>query len=361
MHPSSHLLLTAILIGLFQSGHAHGTKHRHQHRDTWHLTDTHIHVLPPCYISAVAEAGGDPSGFPTPEWSLGGTLRSMKSVGSQKAVLSLSTPGVPIVGTGEKGRTLCRSVNDYLANITQEAPTDIEFFGALPDWRDIDGTLAEIDYIFKTQKAAVGVGMYTAYGNLLPGDPTFDPIWEKLNEYKALAFMHPGVMDVNPMFVAGFLPQPIVDYPQQTTRAAVDLVLRGVRSRTPSVDLILSHAGGTLPYLSARASESLVVPEIASSVNVTVTEVQAEFRRFYYDIALSTTETQLNGLLENTDTSHVLYGSDYPYAPAVAIQDAKAKYLSFANNHPELSPDVLSNNAKRLLVKHRLSAGGLSD
>ncbi|KAL3444592.1 hypothetical protein BJX65DRAFT_297570 [Aspergillus insuetus] len=361
MHLLRHFVLcTSILGSLLANTHAHGTRHRHQRRDAYHLTDTHIHVLPQFYIAAVAEAGGDPSGFPTPEWSLEGTLRSMKSVGSEKGVLSLSTPGVPIVGHGEEGRTLCRKVNDYLANIINEAPTKLEFFGALPDWRDVDGTLAEIDYIFKTQREAIGVGMYTSYGDLLPGDPMFASIWEKLNSYRALVFMHPGVMEVSPLFVAGFLPQPIIDYPQQTTRAAVDLVLRGVRSCTQDVDLILSHAGGTLPYLSARASESLVVPQIASAVNVTSAQVKAEFRRFYYDIALSTTDTQLNGLLENTDTSHVLYGSDYPYAPPVAIQDAKAHYLSFADNHPELGPDVLSKNAKDLLVKHRLSAN-LSD
>ncbi|KAE8310502.1 hypothetical protein BDV41DRAFT_590386 [Aspergillus transmontanensis] len=303
------LLFATLLIGLLGSVHAHGMKHRHGLRDMWHLTDTHIHVLPPFYVAAVAEAGGDPSGYPTPEWSLEGTLRSMRSVGSEKAVLSLSTPGVPVVGTGEKGRTLCRKVNDFLANITHEDPTHIEFFGALPDWRDINGTLAEIDYIFKTQMAAVGVGMYTSYGDMLPGDPTFDPIWERLNMYKALVFMHPGVMDVNPLFVAGALPQPIVDYPQQTTRASGSLL------------------------------------------------VEAEFRRFYYDIALSTTKTQLTGLLLNTDTSHVLYGSDYPYAPALAIEGAKASYIAFAHDNPELSPDVLSQNAKDLLLKHKLSAG----
>ncbi|KAB8264236.1 hypothetical protein BDV32DRAFT_135559 [Aspergillus pseudonomiae] len=356
MRISSSLLFTTLLSGLSGSAHAHGTKHHHRLRDGWHLTDTHIHVLPPFYVAAVAKAGGDPSGFPTPEWSLEGTLRSMESVGSKKAVVSLSTPGVPVMGTGKKARTLCRNVNDFLANLTQEAPTHLEFFGALPDWRDVDGTLAEIDYIFKTQKAAVGVGMYTAYGDMLPGDPTFDPIWERLNMYKALVFMHPGVMDVKPAFVAGVLPQPIIDYPQQTTRAAVDLVLRGVRTRTQDVDLILSHAGGTLPYLSTRALGSLVVPQVSSAVNVTIPQVKAEFRRFYYDIALSTTETQLTGLLLNTDTSHVLYGSDYPYAPAVAIAEGKVSYLSFAHNHPELGPDILSKNAKDLLVKHRLSA-----
>lgn len=45
----------------------------------------------------------------------------------------------------------------------------------------------------------------------------FQPIWEKLESYKALVFMHPGVMAVTPRLIGRFLPQPIIDYPQQTT------------------------------------------------------------------------------------------------------------------------------------------------
>lgn len=44
--------------------------------------DTHIHALPPAYLEAVLEAGGDPSGYPTPDWSPQGALSSMNSVGT---------------------------------------------------------------------------------------------------------------------------------------------------------------------------------------------------------------------------------------------------------------------------------------
>ena len=44
--------------------------------------DTHLHALPPDYIAALAAAGGDPSGFPTPDWSLNATINSMNSLGT---------------------------------------------------------------------------------------------------------------------------------------------------------------------------------------------------------------------------------------------------------------------------------------
>ncbi len=39
--------------------------------------DTHIHALPPAYIKALEAAGGDPSGYPSPDWTLDATIKSM--------------------------------------------------------------------------------------------------------------------------------------------------------------------------------------------------------------------------------------------------------------------------------------------
>lgn len=348
----SHGLFSTFVILLFSIASAIPDDH-----SNWYLTDTHIHAIPPGYAAALADAGGDPSGFATPEWSLKGTFESLAKTDSARAVLSISTPGIPIAGTGQQARRLCRETNDYLANLVVEHPQKLDFFGALPDWRDVNGTLDEIDYLFETQKTAVGVGFYTSYGERLPGDPMFKPIWEKLESCGALAFMHPGVTAIEPFLVGDFLPQPIIDYPQQTTRAAMDLILRGVRSSTPNVDVILSHAGGTLPYLAERAWGSLLVPEIGNKAAVGPIEAKAQIRRFYYDTALSDSATQLNGLLENTDPSHVLWGTDYPYAPAEGIAGGYVEYKAFAKEHPEISPEVLSRNAKELISKHALRHG----
>lgn len=42
--------------------------------------DTHLHALPQAYLDALAAAGGDPSGYPTPEWSLDAAKRSMDMI-----------------------------------------------------------------------------------------------------------------------------------------------------------------------------------------------------------------------------------------------------------------------------------------
>ena len=44
--------------------------------------DTHFHALPPVYKAAIEAARGDPSGYPSPEWTLAAAIESMNTVGT---------------------------------------------------------------------------------------------------------------------------------------------------------------------------------------------------------------------------------------------------------------------------------------
>ncbi len=44
----------------------------------------------------------------------------------------------------------------------------------------------------------------------------------------------------------------MIDYPLATTRTAIDLVLTKTLAKNPDVKVILSHAGGALPFLADR-------------------------------------------------------------------------------------------------------------
>lgn len=49
-------------------------------------------------------------------------------------------------------------------------------------------------------------------------------------------------------------------------------------------------------------------------------------KRFYYDTALSPSAYSLAALRELVDPTHILFGSDYPFAPAVVV-DMERKTL----------------------------------
>jgi predicted TIM-barrel fold metal-dependent hydrolase len=131
--------------------------------------------------------------------------------------------------------------------------------------------------------------------------------------------------------------------------------MSGTVKRYPDIDIILSHAGGTVPFIGNRAIGATVIPSIAAVVAVNVVEAQAGFRRFYYDTALSASAAQLNGLLDFADPSHVIFGSDFPYAPPIAITSGLAEYAAFVATNSrgqQLSPSVLRTNVRTLLNKH---------
>ncbi|CAN8102228.1 unnamed protein product [Discula destructiva] len=324
--------------------------------------DVHFHALPPAYKAAVATHGGDPSGFPEPEWSPEAAIESMEAVGSSLGILSITAPGVPITGVGEEGRKLARELNVYMEDLSSQTDGPFAgkfaFFGALPDFNDVEGTVAEIDFLFTEQKSASGVGIYSNYRGKLPGHPDFKPIWAKLQEHKALVHLHPTDSELKPGFIGGFLPQPIVDFPQNTTRAAVDLVVTGTVRACPDVDIILSHAGGTLPFLGERALGALTIPPIAARAGVTHAQGLEDMGRFYYDIAVSTSPAQLDGLLHFVqDKSRILFGSDFPYAPKPSIMYVQKMYKQFLESSPRaevLRPEALRGNAIALLKKHSL-------
>lgn len=256
---------------------------------------------------------------------------------------------------------MARSFNTYLGSLAVDPKYEnaFAFFGVIPDLQDLEGALEELDFLFTEQKLCSGVTLFTSYGGKLLGHEDFKPLWERLQKYKALIFLHPTILDVQPKFIGGDpgLPQPILDYPLATTRAAVDLVITGTVRACPDVDFILSHAGGALPFVGTRAFGSLMMPNLASRFKVGVLQAKADVGRFYYDIALSSTPAQLNGLLDflGGDSSRILFGSDYPYAPQVAIDHIVLEHTRFVQKDvrgPKISAEILRGNAMKLLNKH---------
>ena len=77
----------------------------------------------------------------------------------------------------------------------------------------------------------------------------------------------------------------MIEYPFDTTRAAVNLLFSGALERFAKIRFILSHAGGTLPYLAWRLS---VAPMIDKRLQQRSREqIFAALKTFWYDNALA--------------------------------------------------------------------------
>ncbi|KAL8832831.1 MAG: hypothetical protein Q9191_000015 [Dirinaria sp. TL-2023a] len=302
--------------------------------------------IPNCN-TALANIGGDPSGWAIPEGGIARNQEFMASQGIGIAMLSLTSPGCCLL-QGAESTQLARSVNEEAAAIRDAHPSQFGFFASVPEIIDnMDAAIAEIVYALDVLKAD-GVTLYSRYGeeNYYIGHPEFAPLWEELDRRGCVIFLHP-THTAHPKFVNSHLPQPVMDYPHETARAATDLIMGGVIRKHKNIKIILSHAGGTLPYLAGRIATSLAdcgfseVPE---------DEFMEDAKRFYFDTALSSNPYTLGLLLQFTGPENVLFGSDFPYASHKNIQ-TNTRGLEKHDMLEEMRDNITRSNAIRLFPR----------
>lgn len=240
----------------------------------------------------------------------------MNDLNIATSILSLTAPGTSVL-SGRPAQTLARQANQSAASIRDSDPSRFGFFAALPPiLESLPAAIAEVHYALDDLKAD-GVTLYTRYGpgNAYLGHEEFVPLWEALNEKHAVIFIHPThSVDTNP--VNPSLPQPVIDYPHETCRTILDLLVNDRIRQFPNVRIITSHAGGTFPYIATRATE--ILPDYGMTKR-TAEEMMADARELYYDLALSGNEYQLDLLMKFAKPERILFGSDFPYAPTKTI------------------------------------------
>lgn len=305
--------------------------------------DVHQHIVPPAWRSAMeAMIGAGTAWPPPPHWSASAAVAFMDDGGIDTGILSVTAPGVVLNGsTAADAQTLAIAVNDQTAEVVKDRPDRFGFFASLP-LPDVDGAIAEAARAFDELSADGVVLQSNVHGRYL-GDPSFEPLWAELNERSAVVHIHPNQP---PLPALAGTPFPLADFVFDTTRSALDLVLRGVPRRYPRMRMILSHGGGFLPYTAHRFAA--LAPEQVDP-NLTTTDLLADLRWFYMDTALAASPTSWPALRAFAAPGHVLYGSDWPFAPP-HVSAYFDTHLEAVSSPDELS-EVSRGAAQRLFPR----------
>ena len=269
--------------------------------------DIHHHMLPDFFWQATNEGDHPVGGIAPPPWSRASALSFLDDAGIDVAVTSISTPGVH-TGDDAVARALARRCNELAADMTRDRPDRFGGFACLP-LPDIDGALTELAYALDDLQLD-GVLLFSNARGIYLGDAQFAPLFEELQRRRAVVFVHPNPSP-DPSAHALGLPDSLIDYPADTTRAVARLHYSNTFARTPDVKYVFSHAGGTVPYLAGRFSivdAMRVIP--GAEHRATAAET---FRHLYWDTALSWGDPVLRMLREVVGIDRVVFGSDYPY------------------------------------------------
>jgi predicted TIM-barrel fold metal-dependent hydrolase len=269
--------------------------------------DTHHHMLPDFFWQETGNAHAPVGGFAPPQWSKEASISFMDDAGIDVAMLSISTPGVH-VGDDSRARTLARRCNEYAAKLVQSRPDRFGSFAALP-LPDVDGALEEFSYALDVLKLD-GVLLFSNVQGIYLGDSRFEPVFTELERRAATVFVHPNPSP-DPVAHRLGLPDSLIDFTADTTRAIAEMLYSNRFARTSNVKYIFSHAGGTIPYLAGRfgiVDEMNVIPGAEGRRTAAET-----FRGLYWDTALAFGDPVLRMLRSVAGLGHVLCGSDYPY------------------------------------------------
>ena len=273
--------------------------------------DVHQHLVPPFSRDLLAKAGlTEAGGRALPEWSAESALESMDLLGTETAFVSVSTPGTGFLDDPAEAADLARRLNDHSASLPAQHPARFGYFATLP-MPDVAASAAEAVRALD-ELGADGVTLLANNQGVYLGAGGQDALWRALDERGAVVFVHPAelpapAVDGIPPFAADFL--------LDTTRAAYLLVRNGIVRTYPNIRFILSHAGGFVPYASHRMAVAL-----AGDIGRSPLDTLDDFRSFYFDTALSSSPAALPTLLAFARPGHVLFGSDWPFAPGPAGQ-----------------------------------------
>ena len=203
-------------------------------------------------------------------------------VNSRQLTTQVLSPWMDVIGDElppEDERDWCRLLNDGMAADIYNNPL-FRGFAALPT---SNGDMAATEL----QRCVDDLGFV---GGVMPTqvrgcdivDAGLDPLLEAAESLNATLFVHPLRVLASDRLARDFLHN-ICGNPFETTIAAMKLAFSSTFDQWPRLRMLLSHCGGTLPFLAGRAKQaSHSVP----SVSWSITSTEEILSLFFYDSVL---------------------------------------------------------------------------
>ncbi|TCD68185.1 hypothetical protein EIP91_011356 [Steccherinum ochraceum] len=317
--------------------------------------DVHHHIFPPSLMQSKLEAN-DHVGWRTPPenlpWTPELSLDTMDALGIDTAVLSFPA-GVLSGPPGPESCAQARELNIMASKICQDHPGRFGFFACLPDPTDELGALDELIFALDHLHAD-GVSLSSSYGQGADakyiGDEAYDPLWKELNRRGCVVFLHGAQTPSSTPYPHPFLGLPITEVPNETFKAAAHLVVSGKKRMYPNVRIILAHLGGSVPFLTSRVA----VLSGHMGCPLSPEEIMEDFKTFYFETALSASETTLTAMKSFVGPEKMLFGTDFPAVSRETISwytEELDKFYAGSDDDARTLEEINYQNAMRLFPR----------
>lgn len=334
------------------------------------LIDIHTHIYLRSYIDALAmrstvprvvrdEDGEHLVIFPEEPDRLGAArpmppsfyeptekLAFMASSGIDVSVISLGNPWVDPFEPHDAVR-LATSINDELSQLVADHAA-FEALGVLPV-QDARAAVREVERIAEdTPLIGVMLGTRPAGGHV--DDAHMDPIWEALQRHGLPVLLHPHyALGYDWMAGHGHAMPLALAFPFETSTAAARMILGGVIDRYPDLQVVLSHAGGALPYLVGRLEACISADDIANPRRNRGVE---DYLRWFYFDAITYHPGPLRLLLDLVGPDRCMFGTDHPFG--IADPGAGVRAIDAVTTTPEAREAIRSTTAAHWIQTGRL-------
>jgi aminocarboxymuconate-semialdehyde decarboxylase len=237
----------------------------------------------------------------------------------------------------DEGRDAAIEWNEYMAGAQRQYPSRLWASAAVP-LSDTRTAIEVLDHAVD-KLGLMGVNIPGSVGDDARIDAArLEPFYARVEELGIPMFLHP----TDAVFVEileGYNGALHLSLGRviEVSVAASRLILAGVMERHPKLKVVLSHAGGALPYQSGRMDKNTKKANLPRPFSTYM-------KRMYTD-TVSPHAMGMKFAIDYYGIDNVMYGTDYPcWSPEEALEYLEALKLS-----PEDMQKLFYDNARRIL------------
>ncbi len=239
-------------------------------------------------------------------------VAAMESQGVTRQVLSCWTDifayGLPL----EQSRAWHRFLNEHLAKLCGSKPNQFSLLASVP-LPYAQESAEELQHCVR-ELGAVGAVVAANVEDVNLGECDLDAFWQTVCDLDVGVFIHPMQAQPSPR-AAKFALVQIAQYTVDTTLCVGSLIGAGVLDRFPKLRFLLSHGGGTFPFLTGRFDIMHLRMDRTAQTDVAREPPSAYVKRFWYDSILHDSSI-LKWLASRVSVARIALGSDYSFPPA---------------------------------------------